>query len=201
MPRAEFFAHFGFLHVRDFLDAGTCERLREEIRGATGEAATILRSGAREIDEQVRKVTGTDVSAATQALVAERLAANKPDLERHFRVTLEGHEEPSFLRYRPGDFYVAHRDVLDDPGDAAWLRPRKVSVVVFLNREGPASDPGAFGGGALTFAGLLEDARLRAVGIPLVAEPGFLVAFRSDVLHSVTPVTYGERYTIVTWFF
>jgi SM-20-related protein len=201
MPKAEFFAHFGFFHVRDFLDAGTCAWLRGEIRGATGEAATVLRAGTRVVDEQVRKVTGTDVSAAAEALVASRLAAIKPELEHHFQVTLEGHEEPSFLRYRPGDFYVAHRDVLDDPGDAAWLRARKVSVVMFLNREGSGWDPDGYGGGALTFAGLLEDRRLRAVGIPLVPESGLLVAFPSDVLHCVTPVTHGERYTIVTWFF
>jgi SM-20-related protein len=200
MPKAEFFSHFGFLHARNFLDAGTCERLRGEIRGATGTPATIFRSGAGEVDEQVRKVTGGDVSSATRAVVVERLAAIKPDLERHFGVTLAEHEEPSFLRYGPGDFYVAHRDLLDDPADAPQLRPRRVSVVVFLNREGQASDPEAYGGGVLTFAGLLDDARLRAIGIPLAAEPGLLVAFRSDVLHSVTPVTHGERYTIVTWF-
>jgi predicted 2-oxoglutarate/Fe(II)-dependent dioxygenase YbiX len=28
-----------------------------------------------------------------------------------------------------------------------------------------------------------------------------LVAFRSDVLHQVSPVTKGERFTIVSWFF
>ncbi len=203
MPIAEFFAHFGFLHVRDFLDAGTCERLRGEIRGASGTAATILRLSTRElkVDEQVRKVTETDLSSAARAVVAERLAAIKPDLERHFGVTLTEYEEPGFLRYRPGDFYVAHRDqYLDDPADAALLRRRKVSVVVFLNGEGELSDPEKYGGGALTFAGLLDDARLHTVGIPLMAEPGLLVAFRSDVLHSVTPVTHGERYTIVTWF-
>jgi predicted 2-oxoglutarate/Fe(II)-dependent dioxygenase YbiX len=200
MPTIEFFTPFGFLHARSFLDPGVCERLRDEIRNATGTAATILRAGAREVDERVRKVTGTDVSAGAQALVAERLTAIKPDLERHFGVALSGYEEPSFLRYRAGDFYVAHRDLLDDPADAAWLRARRVSVVVFLNRQGEPSDPAAYGGGALTFAGLLEDERLRRFGIPLVAEPGLLVAFRSDLLHSVTPVTHGERYTIVTWF-
>ncbi len=201
MPRAEFFAHFGILHVRAFFDAGTCERLREEIRGAVGEAATILRAGAKEVDEEVRKVTGTDVSPMAQALVTDRLTAITPDLERHFRVTLSGYEEPSFLRYRAGDFYVAHRDVLDDPGDAAWLRPRKVSVVVFLNEPGETLDPPGYGGGLLTFAGLLDDPKLRTVGVPLVAETGLLVAFRSDMLHAVTPVTHGERYTIVTWFY
>ncbi len=74
-------------------------------------------------------------------------------------------------------------------------------MVVFLNEPGETLDPPGYGGGLLTFAGLLDDPKLRTVGVPLVAETGLLVAFRSDMLHAVTPVTHGERYTIVTWFY
>ena len=34
----------------------------------------------------------------------------------------------------------------------------------------------------------------------LRGEPGTLVAFRSETTHEVTPVTHGERYSIVSWF-
>ncbi len=37
-------------------------------------------------------------------------------------------------------------------------------------------------------------------GFALEAEPGLLIAFRSDTSHEVRPVTFGERFTIVTWF-
>jgi SM-20-related protein len=37
------------------------------------------------------------------------------------------------------------------------------------------------------------------VGLPLVGEGGLLVAFESGTTHSVTPITHGERYTVVTW--
>jgi SM-20-related protein len=33
-----------------------------------------------------------------------------------------------------------------------------------------------------------------------VGEPGLLVAFRSDTVHEVLPVTHGERFTVVSWF-
>ena len=39
----------------------------------------------------------------------------------------------------------------------------------------------------------------RQVGLPLVGESGLLVAFDSNLTHAVTPVTHGERYTVVTW--
>jgi predicted 2-oxoglutarate/Fe(II)-dependent dioxygenase YbiX len=32
-----------------------------------------------------------------------------------------------------------------------------------------------------------------------VGERGLLVAFDSGIAHSVTPVTHGERFTVVTW--
>jgi SM-20-related protein len=30
--------------------------------------------------------------------------------------------------------------------------------------------------------------------------PGTLVAYRAETTHEVTPVTHGERFTIVSWF-
>jgi SM-20-related protein len=45
-----------------------------------------------------------------------------------------------------------------------------------------------------------HDASGARPGLPLSGEPGLLVAFDSAMVHGVTPVTRGERYTIVTWF-
>jgi SM-20-related protein len=56
-----------------------------------------------------------------------------------------------------------------------------------------------YGGGALTFYELFDDPVGRLIGFPLEANEG-LLAFRAEVLHSVAPVTHGDRYTIATWF-
>jgi predicted 2-oxoglutarate/Fe(II)-dependent dioxygenase YbiX len=37
--------------------------------------------------------------------------------------------------------------------------------------------------------------------VRLAGEQSLLVGFKSDVKHEVTPVTSGERFTLVTWFF
>ncbi|MCA1578026.1 MAG: 2OG-Fe(II) oxygenase [Acidobacteria bacterium] len=33
-----------------------------------------------------------------------------------------------------------------------------------------------------------------------VGERGTLIAFRAETTHEVTPVTHGERYSMVSWF-
>jgi len=44
------------------------------------------------------------------------------------------------------------------------------------------------------------DKRAAAVGMAFEAREGSLVAFRSEVVHGVAPVTHGERYSVTTWF-
>jgi SM-20-related protein len=46
----------------------------------------------------------------------------------------------------------------------------------------------------------MDDERARSVGFPLIGEAGLLLAFRPNLVHEVTPVTHGERCTVVTWF-
>ena len=55
----------------------------------------------------------------------------------------------------------------------------------------------SFSGGYLTFYGLAETANLP---VPIIADPGLLIAFRPDLIHAVTPVTRGLRLSVVSWF-
>ena len=74
---------------------------------------------------------------------------------------------------------------------------RRPDVILFVNGVSEEPAPDSFGGGALTFYGLMDDAR---VGLPVDAEPGLAVGFPAETLHGVTPVLHGERFTVVTWF-
>ena len=118
-----------------------------------------------------------------------------PAIGEHFGVRLSECEEPQFLRYRKGDFFVAHQD-----GNTGLLRldteRRLVSTVIFLSREAETPEPGVYCGGSLVFTnhrGKYEKFHLRA-------DPGTLIAFRSETTHEVTPVTHGERHSIVSWY-
>jgi len=178
----------------DLLDEQACTALRAELREAAGAAAGLLgENGAR---PQVRRVTRAAVAPVACERMTRLLMAQTEALERHFGLALGECEEPQFLRYQTGDFFVAHQD-----GNTALIRDqsrfRKISVVIFLSPQSEAPAPGTYGGGALVLHGPYSGPPLR---LPLAPAPGTLVAFRAETTHEVTPVTHGERFTIVSWF-
>ena len=200
MPTAEFFTRLGLFVRKNFLEQELCTRCCREIDEAAQTKATIVRTNETEVlDETFRKVKWADVPATTVSLVEARLLALMPTLERHFNVTLTGYEPLDFLTYQEGDFFQVHIDGGDDAHHNH--RERKVSVVIFLNGQAQQPAHDTYCGGSLTFYGLIDDPRWLTYGFPLNSEPGLLIAFRSDVLHQVLPVTYGKRYSIVSWLF
>ena len=132
--------------------------------------------------------------------LTDRIGALRADLAGHFEMHLNGHEGPTFLMYQPGGFYEPHVDRAAADETQISPRRRRVSVVIFLNAMSTAPGPGDYSGGALTFYGLVDDPAWRSVGFALDPMPGLLVAFPSHIVHEVTPVTAGDRYTIVDWF-
>jgi predicted 2-oxoglutarate/Fe(II)-dependent dioxygenase YbiX len=116
-------------------------------------------------------------------------------------VRLTGWQRPQFYVYEPGDFFVPHQDRNDtDPTAPDWVRSRQVSVSILLNDERGGLDGQAHRGGGLVFYGHRGDRPGTGFAIPLEPEEGMLVAFPSDWIHEVRPVTSGRRYSIVTWF-
>ena len=101
--------------------------------------------------------------------------------------------------YRPGGFYRPHRDVWTHADAPENMKRRKISVVIFLNGESASEED--YTGGKLAFFGLLQDPSFQECGLPLTGEAGLLIAFRSDLLHEVTPVMSGTRHTVVSWFY
>jgi predicted 2-oxoglutarate/Fe(II)-dependent dioxygenase YbiX len=201
VPKAEIFRRLGLFAVEGFADAGLCRRIRGELRSAVQEAATVRTAGGSfAVDESVRSVKWVTPPESTTALVQARLMDVKPAVEAHFGLPLADCQAPQFLAYGPGDFYRAHRDNSADRDAPAVSQERRVSAVLFLNAT--AAEPGddCYGGGALTFYGLMDDPRMKSVGLPLEADEGLLMAFRADTVHGVAPVTHGFRYTAVSWF-
>jgi predicted 2-oxoglutarate/Fe(II)-dependent dioxygenase YbiX len=80
------------------------------------------------------------------------------------------------VRYSPGDYYVAHSDVI--PGDDY----RYFTVLCYLNEE--------FEGGQTSFP---------VLGHRVTPRAGTAVVFPSSYLHRAEPVAGGEKYVIVTW--
>ncbi len=191
-------AEFQFnLHLAgSFFDVETCQGLIGEMRrSSSSPALTYAKDNLGSVDERVRKVARLMPSPETVEYVKRRLTAYREKIEEHFKFNLNGCEDPQFLRYRVGDFFVAHQD-----GNTGLMRldtdrSRRISISIFLNQQSERSEPNAYCGGSLVFSDWRNGAECR-----LACEAGTLVAFRSEVTHEVVPVTDGERYSIVSWY-
>lgn len=104
--------------------------------------------------------------------------------EQHFKFDLTMLERLQFTHYKAEEngCYKQHVDPLP------WKNPhnRKLSVVMQL------SDPSEYEGGELKLYNGHEP-------ITIKREKGLVVFFPSYTLHEVTPVTSGERYSLVGW--
>src|ERR1051325_4997297 len=145
----------------------------ERLRGelqAAAGAAATVTGLTETVQPLVRRTTRAAMPPAARDRVRELLLARKDTLERHFGVTLATCEEPQF---------------------------RKIPPIISLSGSSPEPSPGTYGGGVLTFHDPVFGSPKR---LPLTPPPGTVVAFRAETTHEVTPVTHGERFTIVTWY-
>jgi predicted 2-oxoglutarate/Fe(II)-dependent dioxygenase YbiX len=192
-------ARFNLYLVRNFLDTQMCAEIINELSRAPEAPATVYGRGeAKDVDERVRKAARLMPSTEMLERVERRLLDALEEVGAHFGISLSGCEDPQFLRYRVGDFFVAHQD-----GNTGLLlsereQSRKISVVILLNSQSEIPGAGSYGGGSLVFS---EWRPGRTQGqYCLKGEAGTLIAFPSETTHEVTPVTRGERHSIVSWY-
>lgn len=103
--------------------------------------------------------------------------------DQHFGYDLTFIENMQFTVYNSSDngFYTRHIDNLYSSGIF-----RKLSFSILLN------EPETFEGGNLDF-------HYEHYPISAPQQKGRMVAFPSATLHEVTPVTKGDRYSLVGW--
>jgi SM-20-related protein len=183
--------------VKSFLSQAECAALRAELRQAAGSQATVLSPDpGGEVKPLVRRSSRMSVPARTAEQITALLMQQTDALEKRFGHALSSCEPPQFLRYLPGDFFVAHQD-----GNTPLIhdnsRFRKVSAVIFLSAFSLSSAPESYGGGALVLHGPYSGPNLR---VPFMPAPGTLICFGAETTHEVLPVTHGERFTIVSWY-
>ena len=198
METSDLIAAFDLFIVPNYFDPQINQRILDELRAAAGAPATVYgRSTAGAVDERVRRVESLEPSAETAELVRRRLLQSMEEVGKRFEIGLRECEAPQFLRYRVGDFFVAHQD-----GNTGMIRlaqeDRRVSVSIFLNQQSATPKIGEYGGGSLVFSNFRHEPEARE--LRLEGKAGMLVAFRSETTHEIIPVTHGERYAIVTWY-
>ena len=104
-----------------------------------------------------------------------------------YNCQFKSYEPVQFLGYPPGGHYKGHNDGEKFNYETRqWerLMERDVSFLFYLNDQ--------YGGGELEFGDL---------GLTIRPKKGMMIAFPSyhDFAHKVHPVTWGHRYTLVSW--
>lgn len=160
--------------------------------------ASVGKNGDLYINKKTRKTQLLSPSNECLQTIQSALKGLKPKLESFFQLQLTQKENPQFLRYQQGDFFIAHTDADLNPESPDYQK-RKISVVCFLNNEidSPQLNQENYHQGELVLYGLLKAEK---AGIPIHGQSGLALAFPSDLMHEVNPVTAGERYSVVTWF-
>lgn len=186
---------FDLCVVENFFDEATCRCLINEIREAeSGAALTFGRGDSGAVDEGARKVRSARLTSQTVDCVTSLVVEHLPRLREHFDIPVRSIEEPQFLWYRPGDYFVAHQDGNTKLIQLESDRLRRISLSIFLNEQANDELPESYSGGSLVFTDRLTGDRREMPG-----QTGKLVAFRSELTHEVTPIKRGERFAIVTW--
>jgi predicted 2-oxoglutarate/Fe(II)-dependent dioxygenase YbiX len=203
VPRHKFFSELGLFLIPEFVSARECRELIEVMAASPKRRGLTMAGGGKgRVDEARRSVGDAEVPENATVQLKQSLLDLNSALEKHFRMPLVwGHEGPDYLVYQTGDFFKPHIDNYENNATPnSRILKRKVAVVAFLNGHSREQREDCFGGGLLNFYGLLDGPQWKDCGLGLEAEPGLLVAFPADLMHEVTPVTFGQRYAVLTSF-
>ena len=163
----------------------------EEIEKIKEYATTLVSNAARVHNgegpppEPIRKTKVSWITSTPEtAWIYERMAFVAGELNaRYYNFDLYGFcEDMQFTIYEETEsHYTWHMDMGDNS-----RAPRKMSMVLQL------SDPSEYEGGEL-------QVRTKAEPEIVNKQKGLIAMFPSYILHRVTPVTKGVRYTLVVW--
>jgi len=189
--------HFRLMIASQFFDRQFCRDIISDLRMSQSTPAPVYgtTTAAGSVDNHVRKVMRVIPSDRVLQVVTKRLTEELGRVNAHFQSSLTTWEDPQFLWYRTGDFFVAHQD-----GNTGLIKSeredhRKVSVVIFLNDPSGSDEEDGYAGGELVFTDWREHKSFSMSG-----EQGTLVAFPAETTHEVVMVTRGERFSIVSWY-
>jgi len=103
-------------------------------------------------------------------------------MQPKYNCEFKSYEPVQFLGYPRGGHYLVHID--GESTERERIMERDISVIYYLNEE--------FGGGELEFPEL---------GLTIKPKKGMMIAFPSyrEFAHTVHPVTWGHRYSLVSW--
>ena len=150
--------------------------------------ATIINNTEEETDLETRNTLWYHITEEMNVKFEQAVAGCFRDfVGPRYNCEFKSYEPVQFLGYPVGGHYKGHNDGENFNYETRqWERvmERDVSFLFYLNDQ--------YGGGELEFTDL---------GLTIKPKKGMMIAFPSykDFAHKVHPVTWGHRYTLVSW--
>ena len=185
--------------IPGFLTPDECRALIGEIDAAYQEQAEIWLGQEFGVHPESRLGAVATLATATEELVQDRLWGVMAQLEERYRCEVSHVSGVTALIYRRGDHFAAHSDGGVDEDAPPEVTRRRVSLVVALN-DGASGEPDVTGGELHFYPSCppgFEPAPQDHVAVR--SETGLLIAFPSPMVHRVTPVVDGSRYSLALW--
>lgn len=167
------------------LSDDVCDLIIKEGTKLIAKPASINSDNTLDKDMRVGLISWFDENCWIEKLVVDYVGAANIEAEWKFNIT--GKERLQFANYYEGAFYDWHRDCNTDSE-----LYRKLSVTVQL------SDPKDYEGGELQFKNYWGTMELNPS--QEVMKRGTVIVFPSSIMHRVSPITSGMRYSLVQWY-
>lgn len=180
--------------VPNVLSLAECRELVAELGGSSATPTAVLRAG-RDFHEPMVRLSESCTPQGELHLVAlarvERAAQSHWPAEDADPCALSA---AHYFRYPTGGFVAPHRDRSPNQDDPREVQRRQASLVLFLNSQ---DTPEGFEGGSLLI--YVPQLNGPTVTHTLHAVAGTLVMFDPGLMHEVTRVRSGSRFTLVAW--
>jgi PKHD-type hydroxylase len=185
--------------IPGFLTPDECRVLIGEIDAAYQQQAEIWLGQEFGVHPDSRLGRIATLADETEVFVQDRLWGVMEQLEGRYACEVSHISGLTALIYHRGDHFAAHSDGGIDEDVPSEVSRRRVSLVVALN-DGDGERPDFTGGELHFYPGCPPGSEPRPDEFVAVrSQPGLLIAFPSSMMHRVTPVIDGCRYTLALW--
>jgi Rps23 Pro-64 3,4-dihydroxylase Tpa1-like proline 4-hydroxylase len=171
---------FKYTTIKNFLSDSECDMIMEygseNLSLSPGLVVDRVKNNSRKSSVSFTNFEGKF------SFIKERISEHLNEL-----ISIKGHDinfskDFQYTEYKVGEYYSWHKD----SGDHPMVKDRFCSIVIQLNDE--------YGGGDLQMINEEDEVMTFEKG------KGNLFVFLSNILHQVTPVENGVRYSLVSWF-
>ena len=196
MNKELLFKGLGVYIEKGFYKKETCRELIQEaqISASNAQAYVVSTDGEARLATDIRNTHQMEISEASRQFIKKRFEEVMPLLADFFGEKLTRISKPEFLGYGKGQFFKPHRDWNKE----SVTDQRKITAIILLNDQTNNEKETGYTGGLLNLYELFE--QRPEMGMTVPSEAGLLIAFRSELLHEVTEITDGFRYSLVTWY-